>query len=109
MRAILLLLMLPLSVSANVLMDEDGATCNIPPDFNTGPYDPLYNRYGMTEFCVFPHVEELENFWSLLSDLQSQADGVCPQGFTDPTIPLCNRLVVSPSIGTFPCYELRTE
>lgn len=79
-----------------VLIDEDGATCPVPEGANVGPFDPLWNPNGMSEFCVFP-------FEPLKKAIAEQLKA------TPPALEECNKLSVSPGVQEFPCYEIRYD
>lgn len=79
------------------LLNEDGATCDIPDTYNAAPFDNLYNIKGMGDFCVFPLVPFQDALEKRLKE--------CPML----PYPICgddDDLVVGPGMPVRPCYKL---
>ena len=102
MKKILIVLALTSQVAlADFLTLEGGASCTIPDRYNAAPYDEIYNRKGMSDFCVFPQRKWDKAFFDMIENLKR--NGLIH--------PICNdgELVLSPTIPIRPCYKLLTD
>lgn len=93
-----ILVLIALPAMADTLVRE-GATCDVPDNYNTATFNGDYNIRGMGEFCEFPLRPLIDAINDKLED--------CEQ--SPPEIPECETLVISPTIPVYPCYVIRTE
>ena len=89
------------TVMADVLVTDEGATCDIPDRYNAAPYDEIYNRKGVKDFCEFPQQKWDDAFFKLIKNCQE----------TGLVYPICTdgELVLSPTLPIRPCYKLVTD
>jgi len=102
MRAILIALTITSQLAmADFLTLEGGATCTIPDRYNAAPYHDIYNRKGMSDFCVFPQRAWDKAFFDMLANLKRNGliYPICTDG----------ELVLSPTLPVRPCYKLVKE
>ena len=84
------------ALGQDILINEEGVTCNIPDGFNNAPYSTDYNLKGMEEFCDFPHEAVIANFLKVIARLKE----------TGLVHPIC----VDVDFGPPPtCYKLINE